>query len=201
MNPTNATAKSPKSEVFRTPPVILSYPALFEPRLPGPNATKPIYSCALVFPAETPPEVRKNLDALIDACGREKLGAKYDSLKRSGKLKLPIHPTTEEEEAKGYPPGSFFINCRSDSAPGIVGPVAGVDGKPTEITNPLELYPGCIVRATINFYGFNAGGGQGVGTGLRNIQKIKEGTRLDNRKKAKDDFDPIAEAEMDDALL
>lgn len=188
---------TPKRESYITPPVILSYPALFEPRTP-PGATDPKYSCALVFPPDTPRTVLAEVWRRIDEAGRDKFGAKYDAMKAAGKIKLPIRTDAED---RGYPSGSWYFNATSQSQPGIVGPQAGVDGKPLAITNPEELYPGCIVRASIGFFGFDKAGSKGVAAGLRNIQKLREGTRLDNRRKAEDEFDAVEAAAFEDSLL
>jgi hypothetical protein len=191
-------AKAAKNEVFITPPVILSFPNLFEMSA-APGSTNLKYSCSLVFPPDTPAATRKKLEAMIDAVGLEHFGNLYANLKKNNKLTFPIRE--EDDEKKGYPAGSYFMNAGTKSKPGIVGPVAGTDGKPATITDPAEMYPGAIVRASINFFAYDTAGNKGVACGLRNIQKLREGKRLDSRKAAEDEFDAVADAAFDDSLM
>ena len=74
-------------------------------------------------------------------------------------------------------------------------------GKPAKLDDPADLYAGCKVRASINFYGFDQKGNKGVAVGLRNIQKLSDGERLDGRKKASDEFDAVEEAAFNDSLM
>ena len=53
---------------------------------------------------------------------------------------------------------AFYINATSFEKPGVVDNKKGRDGKPIPITDPLQVYSGCYVRANINFYPFNVNG-------------------------------------------
>lgn len=190
------TATPEKKAACITPPAILCYPALFEPKIPkgsDPKTTKAKYSACLVFPPGTD---LKGLQRLAQEAANEKFGDKWPALHKAGRFKFPFRTDAEE---KGYEKGSVFINAKSDTAPGVVGPMAGVDGKPVAIDDADELYPGCIVRASISFFGYDTNGNKGVGVGLNNLQKMREGKRIDGRRAASDEFDPIEEAAFDDA--
>ena len=77
----------------------------------------------------------------------------------------------------------FFLNANSTQKPGIV------DRDLNEILDPDEVYSGCWGRASINFFPYNSNGNKGVGVGLNNIQKLKDGERLGGaRASAEDDF-------------
>ena len=190
-------ASKEKNEVFITPPVIISYPHLFEAQKME-DKDIAMFSAGLVFPPDTPPEVRRKLQELIDAAGRAFHGKNYDQMKQNGELTMPIRTDWAK---KGYPEGSYYLNAKTKTQPGVVGPSAGKDGRPMLITNPDDVYPGCIVRASINFFGYSRKGNAGVSTGLRNVQKIREGTRLDSKRLASDEFDAIESAAWDDALI
>jgi hypothetical protein len=175
-----------------TPEATLSYPHLFEP-VAGPDGGEPKYAATLVFAPETDLSALK---AAAMAAAVEKLGSKekVETAIRTGKLAWPFR---EADEESGYPKGSIFFGARSKAAPGLVSRYAGPDGKPKPITledqkpgNPLDLYPGCKVRASlVAFYYDYMGMKKGVSFALNNIQKLGEGTRLDNRRAASDEFE------------
>ncbi len=179
-----------------TPEAILNWPAIFEPKM-APGATEAKYSCVLIFPEGTDLSALKA--AAMEAF-REKWGDKTKGLLEAGRLKSPFRTDAEE---KGYPAGSTFLTATSKTPPGVVDRFAGADGKPKAITDPVELYSGCKVRASISFYAYDTNGNRGVAVGLRNLQKLGEGQRLDGRKKAEDEFDALEAppAAMHDDLL
>ena len=76
----------------------------------------------------------------------------------------------------------------------------GRDGKPIPITDPLQVYSGCYVRASINFYPFNVNGNKGVAAGLSNVQFWCDGEPLTSRVRAEDEFDAL-DADDDDDFL
>lgn len=99
-------------------------------------------------------------------------------------LHLPLRDGDEEraDEAPEYE-GMMFLNANSNDKPGIV------DKDRNEILDPDEVYSGCWGRASINFFPYDSNGNRGVGVGLNNIQKIKDGPRLgSSRASAEDDF-------------
>jgi hypothetical protein len=168
-----------------TPRCILSFPHLFEPhKMEGDNKAK--YSVCLVFPADTD---LSGLEKVIMLAGRTKWpGGEFETMLRDKALKLPFR--RDGVVAKGYPEGSMFFNARSDNAPGIVMPQAGADGKPIKLTDRALIYPGCWVRASLTAYGYS-NRSKGVTFGLNNIQWLDNGTRLDSRKDASEDFDAV----------
>jgi hypothetical protein len=170
-----------------TPPALLSYAHLFEPQM-APGADKAKYSCALVFQAGTDTSALK-AEALATA--EEKWGKKAKDMIRAGKLRMPFRDDIEE---KGYPEGSFFINVRSDRQPQIVYAYPGPDGKPAPLTDPQEIYSGCVVRASVRAFAYDVSGNRGVSFALNNVQKISDGPRLDGQKAAVEEFDVEQEA-------
>lgn len=181
------------AQSLKTPLAILSYAYLFTPQKAMNEGEKDKYSCVLVFlPEEQQTPLFKALKkAAVDAA-IEKWGDKAPGMIRSGKLKMPFRDDAEE---KGYPEDSVFITVKNERKPGIVSifPDPDNDNKPLPITDPEKIYAGCIVRATVRAFAYDAKGNKGVSFGLNNIQKVKDGERLDGRKKAEDDF----ESDMD----
>ena len=68
------------------------------------------------------------------------------------------------------------------------------------ITDPLAIYSGCYIRASINIYPFNANGNRGIAAGLSNIQFWEDGEPLNGRVRAEDEFDAL-DAEDDEDFL
>ena len=87
----------------------------------------------------------------------------------------------------------YFINATSKYKPGIV------DKKLNEINDEKEIYPGCYVRASINFYYFNKAGQVGIGCGINNIQKLADGEYIHINSRPEDDFS-IIEDDLEDLL-
>lgn len=179
-----------------TPEAIASYPNVFVPRAQSEDQD-PKYSVALVFLTETQalPDFKAMKKAALDVA-KEKWGAKAAEMIRGGKIRFPFRDDAEE---KGYPEGSVFVNARGTRRPGVVSiyPDPNNDGRPTPITNEEDIYPGCIVRASISFFAYDVSGNRGVGAGLNNLQKLRDGTRLDSSVRAIDEFDADASAVAD----
>lgn len=180
----------------------LSYPALAEPRKVG-DATKATYSAVIIFPAGTD---LSELEAACKAAAEEKWGEERTAKMLKAKaLKWPIKSGDEyaaKKDGQEFYEGKQFVNLKSEEQPGLVGPRAGPDGRPERMP-PSEFYPGCIVRASVAVYPFDhPQGGKGVGIGLNNLQFVKHGPRLDNRRRAEDEFDIIEEDadELEDAI-
>ena len=140
------------------------------------------YSICLLIPKEDEKTVRKIRKA-IDEAVKEGIASKWGG-KQPKNLRLPLRDGDEEraEEAAEYE-GMFFMNANSNTKPGIV------DKDLNEILDPDEVYSGCWGRVSINFYPFNSNGNKGVGAGLNNVQKVKDGEHLGAaRASAESDF-------------
>jgi hypothetical protein len=177
-----------------TPEGILSFPALFTPRA-GPNESKEDakYSASLVFAPGTDLSGLKK--AVMAALVKEFESAeKAAKIVREGSVRLPFRTDVEE---KGYEEGSTFVNARSKQRPGVVSNYKGTDGKPIPITDEEQIYPGAIVRASLTAFYYNVNGNKGVSFALNNVQKLRDGERLDGRRKAEDEFDATEDGVAD----
>ena len=86
------------------------------------------------------------------------------------------------------------INATSQEQPGVV------DRRRVKITDPLAIYSGCYIRASINIYPFNANGNRGIAAGLSNIQFWEDGEPLNGRVRAEDEFGVLDDDDADDFL-
>lgn len=141
------------------------------------------FSICLLIPKEDKATLKK-IKAAIDEAIQEGVSSKWNG-KKPANVKLPLRDGDEEraDEAPEYE-GMMFLNANSTQKPGIV------DKDLNEILDPDEVYSGCWGRASINFYPFSVNGNKGIGVGLNNVQKLKDGEHLGAvRASAESDFD------------
>ena len=161
---------------------IISYPAVFEPKMNPSNLLK--YSCSLLFDKKDVKGIAELNKAVDKAILRGK------DTKWSNKLPKfryqPLRDGDEEletgDKTDAVYKGKLFLNCSANDAPGVVGP----DAKP--LMNSDALYAGCTVRADINPFPYKHSGNSGIGWGLNNVMLIADGPRLDGRQAAEDAF-------------
>ena len=166
-----------------------SFVHVFEPQ--SVNGSEPKYSCSFIIP-KSDTETIAAIKAAIEQ-------AKQDGIAKFGgkippNLKLPLRDGDIDRPDDPNYADCYFVNANSKERPGLV------DRRRIPITDPLELYSGCYVRASINFYAFNTNGNKGVAAGLGNIQKWAEGEPLNGRVRAEDEFEAL-DAEDDDDFL
>jgi hypothetical protein len=58
---------------------------------------------------------------------------------------------------------------------------------------PQDIYSGMYARVTLNFFAFNTNGNKGVGCGLGNVMKTRDGEPLAGGASAASDFDGIGQ--------
>ena len=140
------------------------------------------FSICLLIPKSDKATLDK-IKAAMDAAVEQGIASKWGG-KTPKNLHLPLRDGDEEraDEAPEYE-GMMFLNANSTQKPGII------DRDRNEILDADEVYSGCWGRASINFFPYDSNGNRGVGVGLNNIQKIKDGDRLGAaRASAEDDF-------------
>lgn len=169
--------------------VRLSYPNLFEPQ--SINGSDPKYSASLIID-KNDKETLELIEKAVETAAQEGKG-KYKGGKVPKNLKTPLRDgDTDRDDDPAYA-GKYFINANANRKPGLV------DQRKNKIEDPEDLYPGCYVRASLNFFAFNSNGNQGVGVGLNNIQKWAEGEPLAGGSSAEEDFEEL-EVEAGDIL-
>ena len=60
---------------------------------------------------------------------------------------------------------------------------------------PTDIYSGMYARVTVNFYPFDVNGNRGVGCGLGNVCKTRDGEPLSGRANAESDFADLEQAQ------
>ena len=182
--------------------VRFSYAKVFEPVAMN-EGDKLKYSVAILIPKDDTPTVER-IKAGIEAAKQE--GKSQWGNKIPASIKVPLRDGDDEKPDDENYENMYFINCNSDTKPGIVDKkrktimsdeayLDAINRKtPQEIKKVDEdrseekFYSGCWGRVTINFYPYSKNS-KGVACGLNNIQKWEDGESLGSaRTSAFDDF-------------
>ena len=201
------------SERIIVGPAAASYPSLDVPAKPMEGSTQdPKYGVTLVFYDPKAPECAETMKAIASAIrkvvvskvGEEKATATLEKMKNpanTASWHYPIRVVTEDDENPKYPVGTLSFKASTGTKPQVASPYPDPANpkKPklyTDAETRAEVYPGAIIRASVTFYWSDKGKKNGgVCAALNNVQKLREGTRLDSFKSAADDFD-VAEPDV-----
>ena len=167
-----------------------SFVHVFEPQ--SVNGSEPKYSISLIIP-KSDTETLNSIRAAIEEAKQNGATSKWSG-KIPPNLKMPLRDGDVDRPDDDAYANAYFINANSNEKPGIV------DRKRVPITDPLAIYSGCYVRASINFYPFNSNGNKGISAGLANIQFWCDGEPLNGRVRAEDEFDALDADDEDDFL-
>ena len=138
------------------------------------------YSVSVLIP-KSDTETLKAIEIAVDAAIEEGLSKFGGKKPNKATIKLPLRDGDVERDDEAYK-GHYFVNANSITAPQIV------DKAVKPILDRDEVYSGCYGRVSLNFYPFNSNGNKGIACGLGNIQKIKDGKKLENKTNAVEDF-------------
>ena len=178
--------------------VRLSYPALFVPK--GFEGQEPKYSACLIVPKDDLHSLEIIYQAIENAKKEGLARGVWKGAKIPENLKTPLRDGDKERADDPAFQHSYFINASSKYAPMVVGKVLDRNtGKAVRLTEE-EVYPGCYVNVTINFYPYNAAGNKGIAAGLGNVQKEADGEPLGGRSTAEAEFEFFTEEELDTLL-
>ncbi|MDO5015270.1 MAG: DUF2815 family protein [Clostridia bacterium] len=175
--------------------VRLSYPHIFEPYAFEGQSEK--YSASLIISKDDKESLAIIKEAISGAMevGESKLKGKSKKA-----IRIPLRDgDTDRAEDPAYE-NSFFINANSTRAPQVVALYADPKTKKPVFLDEEDVYPGCYVNVTINFFAYNTSGNVGIGAGLGNIQKYDDGERFGSATSAESDFefDDLPESSIDD---
>lgn len=137
------------------------------------EGASPKYSVTLIIPKS-------------DTKTIENINSAYDQvieLNKSKHKKKPIIPygLKDGDTERGDPlySAAYFINASASEKPGIVD----IDLNP--LIEPNDVYDGCYGRVSITFFAYLVNGKGGIGVGLNNVQKLKDG---EAKQKPMNDF-------------
>lgn len=173
----------------------LSYVHVFKPHAATPGAEEK-YSTTILVP-KTDVETKQKIDAAIKAATELGVSEKWngvkpptvpnpiwdgDGVKQNGEQFGP--------ECKGH--WVFTASAKAEYPPQVV------DRRVQPILDQSEIYSGCYANVAVNFFPYLFAGKKGIGAGLGNIQKIKDGESLAGTRTAEQDFAVVDDE--DDAL-
>ena len=168
--------------------VRLSYVNLVTPRASKQGAD-PKYSVTLLIP-KTDNATKVDIDNSIRAAYEDGVNKKWggahpqakaivhdgDGIRQSG---LPYG-----DECKGH----WVLTASTKNKPQVVG----IDNINCELA-PQDIYSGMYARVTINFFAYDTEGSKGVGCGLGNVLKTRDGEPLSGGASAASDFEGLGQ--------
>ena len=170
--------------------VRLSYVHLIEPRTNKPG-DDPKYSATLLIP-KTDFATKADIDASIQAAAQDAVSKVWNGA-APPQLSVPIYDG-DGVRRSGEP---FGEECRGHwvmSASTFNKPqVVGIQNINQELP-PREVYSGMYARVTVRFFGYSNSGNKGVGCGLGNVMKTRDGEPLSGSASAAADFAGIGQA-------
>lgn len=171
--------------------VRLSYCNLVVPRTNNndPNGT-PKYSVTLLIP-KTDVATKRDIDASIEAAAKDAQGKIWNGV-RPPQLPIPIHDGDGVRE-NGTPYGDECKGCWVMTASSKNKPQVVHQSNIESELLPQDIYSGMYARVTINFYGYN-NNKRGIGCGLGNVMKTREGEPLAGGASAASDFAGVGQS-------
>jgi len=155
--------------LYLTPNCTLVYPNLFEPA--SFKNEDPVYSATFLISKSSDVSGMKEA---VKVAAMQKWGQQI--LDKMGTLRFPVRDGNEKavdqngnEDKENFYYNQHFIRAKSKWQP----PIVNIYG--ASITDPNEIYGGCVVRAQFSFYGYDFMGNKGIGCGLRAVCKVEDG--------------------------
>lgn len=171
----------------------LSYLHAFQPYA-SETGQEPKYSVCVLIP-KTAKKTLQLIKEAIEEATEEGLSSKWGN-KKPKNLHSPLRDGDDEKDLDTNPEyeGMYFLNASSKRKPGLI------NADRSEIFTEEELKSGDYGKLSLNFFPYSAAGNNGIGVGLNNIMKTRDGEALGGgRVNAEDDF--ADEFEDEDGLL
>lgn len=144
------------------------------------------YSVTLLIP-KTDMATKADIDAAINAAANDAMTKLWNGV-RPPQLRIPIYDGDGVRPNSGVPfgdecKGHWVMTAGTKNKPQVVG----IDNINCELA-PSDVYSGMYGRVTLNFYGYSNSGNRGVGCGLGNVLKTRDGEPLAGGASAAADF-------------
>lgn len=165
-----------------------SYAHIFEPHAVNEGDDEK-YNVSLIISKDDEKSLNSINKAIENAKenGKEKFGGKIPA-----NLKTPLRDGDVDREDDDAYENAYFINANTKRKPQVLD----MQGQRTD--DPDDVYSGCYIRVTVNFYPFAVSGNKGIACGLGNIMKAKDGEPLSGGgAKAEDEFAEFIDFDAD----
>ncbi len=171
--------------------VRLSYAHLTElyanPKTPG---ATPKYSVTMLIP-KTDMATKADIDNSIKAAYEAAVVNDWKGARPQMRNALIYDGDGLRNDGSKFGPecaGHWVITASSLRKPQVVD----ISNISTELA-PQDIYSGMYARVTLNFFAFNTNGNKGIGCGLGNVMKTRDGEPLAGGASAASDFDGIGQ--------
>lgn len=169
------------SDTIVTGQARLSYVNVFTPKTPQ-NGGDPKYSVTVLIP-KSDIATKQAIDNAIQQAMQE---AVNNGIQLPPVPAIPVHDGDgTRQNGEEYGPeckGHWVFTASSKNKPEVV------DANVQPILSPTAVYSGCYGRVSVRFYAYNSNGRKGIGCGLGNVQKLRDGEPLGGGTTAKQDF-------------
>ena len=172
------------SNTIVTGEVRLSYVNVFEPRA-NQNGGDPKYQVTILLP-KSDIATKANIDREIQAELQNGVATKFGG-QMPAMPAIPIHDGDGVRPNGGEPFGEECRGCWVFTASSKQRPEV-VDENCQPILSATSVYSGCYGRVSIRFFAYNQAGKKGIGCGLGNVQKLRDGEPLGGGTTASQDF-------------
>lgn len=169
--------------------VRLSYAHLCEPY--SSNGGEPKYSVTLLIP-KTDTATYNDLKNALGAAYELGVADKWKG--NRPQMRYPVIYDGDGVRPSGEPFGDECKGCWVVTASSKQKPTCvHISNVHAELL-PSDIYSGMYARVTVNFFPYNSNGNRGVGCGLGNVCKTRDGDPLSGRATAENDFAGIEQA-------
>lgn len=171
--------------------VRLSYAHLTEPRASQQGGdTK--YSVTLLIP-KTDTATKADIDQAVQAAIIDGMQNKWNGV-QPPRMDITLYDGDLPRPKSGEPfgaeaAGCWVLNASSKQRPQVVHQ-SNINAE----LLPADIYSGMYARVTVRFYAYNTNGNRGIGCGLGNVMKTRDGDPLGGGSSAADDFAGIGQA-------
>lgn len=172
--------------------VRLSYAHLSQPHAnPKQPGAEPKYSVTMLIP-KTDTATKADIDASMLAAYENAVANDWKGLRPQLKNALIYDGDGVRTDGSRFGPecaGHWVITASTKRKPQVVD----ISNVKVELA-PQDIYSGMYARVTLNFFSFNSNGNKGIGCGLGNVMKTRDGEPLSGGSTAAQDFEGIGQA-------
>lgn len=178
--------------------VRFSYLHVFTPTaIADGNAEK--YSLVALIPKEGKWAAKNKaaLDEVINRLKAKVMAAPENKGKLPKKFDICLRDGDVDKEDEVYA-GHYYISAKSNTKPDVLSTEKDEHDKFKYITSADGIKSGDHGHVTINLFDYAKAGNTGIGAGLNNLMKTRDGVSLAGKRSAQDDFAGIEIDEEDE---
>lgn len=172
--------------------VRLSYAHLTEPYANPKNpGAEPKYSVTMLIP-KTDTATKADIDASMKAAYEAAVVNDWKGARPQLRNALIYDGDGVRNDGTPFGPeckGHWVMTANSKRKPQVVH----ISNLKAELA-PQDIYSGMYARVTVNFFAFSVNGNRGIGCGLGNVLKIRDGEPLSGGASAASDFEGLEQA-------